>query len=296
MSELRMHGLGGQGTVMAAEIMANAFVYGGKYSSVFPSFGIERRGSEVFAFVRFGENPARERTRVYEPEIVVMLDQSLAENPASYDGFETGGIIIVNTSDEKNIIDLNLEQGILATVDALDIALEEIGLAIPNTCMLGAFARATGLVEMNQLRKALELYFAGERLAKNIRCMERGFNEVKIVEVPQKSELARKVRKIDLDSVTIAEPKFTSSFEAAWADTDEQLISPKTGDWRYRRPILDEATCRLCGWCSIYCPVGCIQVDENGYYRPDLDYCKGCGVCAQECPAQALKMIAEEVV
>lgn len=296
MSEMRMHGLGGQGVVVAAEILANAFVFDGKYSSVIPAFGIERRGSEVFAYVRFGNQPIRERTRVYEPEIVMMFDQSVAEKPASYQGFEIGGIIIANTKNEQSILDLKLNQRVLATVDALSIALEEIGLAIPNTCMLGAFARATGLVKVSSLKKALGLYFSGKRLEKNIRCLERGFNETKVVEMGQNVELTKKARKINLDDTTIAPPKFTSSFEAAWADTDKQLISPKTSGWRYRRPVLDEATCRLCGWCSIYCPVGCLQPDEGGYYRPNLDYCKGCGICAKECPAQAIKMMAEEAV
>ncbi|MDR1081700.1 MAG: 4Fe-4S binding protein [Deltaproteobacteria bacterium] len=71
----------------------------------------------------------------------------------------------------------------------------------------------------------------------------------------------------------------------------------KTGDWRSMRPKLDRGKCSYCGFCYIYCPDGVYQdmgKDEK-YYKPDLDYCKGCGVCAQECPKHCIEMVLEEV-
>ena len=293
MGELRIHGRGGQGTVIAAEMLANAFVFGGKYSSVFPSFGVERRGSEVMAFARFGDEPIRERTRVYRPDIILMIDQSLAENKNSYKGFKYGGTIIANTKNEQNIMNLNLKQQILATIDGVSIALEEIGLAITNTCMLGAFAKATQLVQLDDLKKALSMYFSGNVLTKNIRSLERGFNEVKITHF-EKEEIIKEETTSQVSS-TINYPNNTT-FESAWSDVDEKLVTVHSGEWRYRRPELDKHACRLCGWCSIYCPVGCMKLGEDGYYHPDLDFCKGCGVCVNECPAHAIKMKAEEVI
>jgi len=67
-----------------------------------------------------------------------------------------------------------------------------------------------------------------------------------------------------------------------------------TGDWRSERPVVNYNKCGQCGWCYLYCPVGCI-VEENGYYVPNLDFCKGCGICAKECPSQSITMITEEV-
>ncbi len=71
----------------------------------------------------------------------------------------------------------------------------------------------------------------------------------------------------------------------------------KTGDWRSARPVLDREKCVYCGFCYIYCPDGVYEDmgPEEKYYRADLDYCKGCGVCAQECPKQCIQMVVEEV-
>jgi len=295
MGEIRLHGRGGQGTVIAAEMLANAFVFGGKYASVFPSFGVERRGSAVMAFARFGEEPIRERTRVYRPDILLMFDQSLTEDTANYDGFKHGGMIIANTKHEQNIVDMNLKQQMLATVDGIGIALEETGLPITNTCMLGAFARATGLVKLDDLKQALGMYFKGNMLTKNLKSLERGYEEVKITHFAKEPEKAVDQNAVD-QVVKIKSPQLTSPFDAAWDDVDKKLVTANTGSWRYQQPNPNQTACRLCGWCSIYCPVGCMKIGEDGYYHPDLKYCKGCGICANECPANAIMMKAEEVL
>lgn len=71
----------------------------------------------------------------------------------------------------------------------------------------------------------------------------------------------------------------------------------KTGDWRSARPVLDREKCIYCGFCYIYCPDGVYEDmgSEEKYYKADLDFCKGCGVCAQECPKKCIQMVVEEV-
>jgi pyruvate ferredoxin oxidoreductase gamma subunit len=277
-------------------MLANAFVVGGKYASVFPSFGVERRGSAVMAFARFGDSPIRERTRVYRPDILLMLDQSLTENRTYYDGFKAGGIIVAATNNEQNIINLNLKPRLLATVDGMSIAMEETGIAVTNTCMLGAFAKATNLVRLEDLKNALASYFAGDLLDKNICSMERGYSEVKVTYFELQETAAEQETAACTETLAIAMPNFAGPFPAAWDDVDKKMLNVKTGEWRFRRPEVNKAACRLCGWCSIYCPAGCIQLREDGYYHRDLEYCKGCGVCVHECPAQAVKLQAEEVI
>lgn len=68
----------------------------------------------------------------------------------------------------------------------------------------------------------------------------------------------------------------------------------KTGDWRSRRPVVDQRQCIKCAVCWIYCPDAAIQQTEEGYYLADLDYCKGCGICAQECLTGCITMVEEE--
>jgi pyruvate ferredoxin oxidoreductase gamma subunit len=294
MGELRIHGRGGQGTVIAAEMLANAFVHGGKYASVFPSFGVERRGSAVTAFARFADHPVREHTRVYRPDIVLILDQSLGQSALCYQGFKEGGTVIASTAHQQNILDMNLKHGVLATVDGARIAMEEIGLPITNTCMLGAFAKVTHLVEMADLKEALGLYFRGKVLAKNLQSLERGYGAVEIKSFPQRQEATKELAG-KKPSTTVKAPPILSPFDSPWVDVDKKLITVQTGEWRYRRPELNKTACRLCGWCSLYCPVGCLTAGEDHYYHPNLDYCKGCGVCASECPAKAIRMQPEEV-
>lgn len=68
----------------------------------------------------------------------------------------------------------------------------------------------------------------------------------------------------------------------------------KTGSWKSKRPVTDREKCNKCGLCYIYCPEGCIRVNNEGYFLSNYEYCKGCGICAHECPQEAITMIEEE--
>ena len=87
---------------------------------------------------------------------------------------------------------------------------------------------------------------------------------------------------------------FKNIRESPWAEA-EKLWSIKTSEWRFQRPITKIGKCRQCGWCYIFCPSGCI-VSKGTYFTADLDYCKGCGICARECAANAIMMVREEVI
>ncbi|MAE11364.1 MAG: 4Fe-4S binding protein [Dehalococcoidales bacterium] len=87
--------------------------------------------------------------------------------------------------------------------------------------------------------------------------------------------------------------KFSSNTEGPWADSKTLHILP-TGEWRFQRPVTKTDKCSRCGWCYIFCPVGCIE-EKRGYFVANLDYCKGCSICAKECPSDAIMMVREEV-
>ncbi len=180
MIEVRFHGRGGQGAVMASRILASAFVRTGRYGASFPMFGFERRGAPVTAFGRFGDKPIREKTQIYNPDILVVLDPSQRDSSAVFKGLVPNGIMILNYDGKFEQSQKNLTK--TGVIDADSIAIEEIGMAMPNTSVLGAFAKVTGLVDIEPLIESLGEYFTGKKFEVNAVCARRGFDEVKIVE------------------------------------------------------------------------------------------------------------------
>ncbi len=179
MLEVRFHGRGGQGAVMASRILANAVVRTGGYGASFPMFGFERRGAPVTAFGRFSDKKVREKTQIYHPDVLVVLDPSQSFSEAVYQGLVADGLMVLNaeTSFKEKPDDHLKKAGI---IDADSIAMEEIGMAMPNTAVVGAFAKVTGLVGIEPVLGSLEDYFKGEKLTANIRCAKRGYDEVVI--------------------------------------------------------------------------------------------------------------------
>ena len=98
MKEIRLHGRGGQGVVKASQIVVRAAVAGGKNGQFIPFFGVERKGSPVFGYLRISEEPIRRKMQVYEPEILVIMDDSLVGLPATYAGLKDGGIVVINST------------------------------------------------------------------------------------------------------------------------------------------------------------------------------------------------------
>jgi 2-oxoacid:acceptor oxidoreductase gamma subunit (pyruvate/2-ketoisovalerate family) len=160
MIELRFHGRGGQGTVVASKIMANAVFLDGKYSQSFPAFGVERRGAPVTAFLRVDSAPIRLRTEIYEPDYLVILDQILIEQVPVTKGLKPGGIIIINTNKPPEEFRQTFEGFRVATVQASLIAFQHhLGSSqspIVNTAIIGAVAKVLGIVTMDNLIKAIK--------------------------------------------------------------------------------------------------------------------------------------------
>lgn len=165
--------------MVAIQILATALVRDGKHAACFPSFGFERRGAPVATFCRLDDNPIRERTQIYHPDCLVVLDPLLANSTQIYTGLKERAILVINTSKPvERQYHRNLS--VFGAVDATEIGLQEIGSPITNTCMLGAFARTTGWVQLDSLLSSLEEFFSGSALDKNARCVERGFRETVI--------------------------------------------------------------------------------------------------------------------
>ena len=186
MREIRFHGRGGQGTATAAEILAAAIVCDGAHAAAFPMFGFERRGAPVAAFLRLDTAPIRERTQVYAPDCLILLDPGLVRTGVIFDGFKPGGTLVVNGS-ALPPIPAGVRPGLAGLVRATAIAMEELGRPAANTAILGAFARVTRWVSLEALREVLPDYFDGEPLAGNRRALERGFREATLVARPEEA-------------------------------------------------------------------------------------------------------------
>lgn len=181
MIEVRFHGRGGQGAVTSAEILALAVIEEGGYAQAIPSFGPERRGAPVAAFARISDKPILLRTNIYNPDFVIVLDPSLLGLPAIRSGLKPQGMIIANFpgSEAELRKALNGYWGPLAKVDATRIAYSILGRPITNTAMLGAFARATGAVELESFVAPLRERF-GKIADRNIEALKVSYEQTEV--------------------------------------------------------------------------------------------------------------------
>jgi pyruvate ferredoxin oxidoreductase gamma subunit len=162
--------------------LAQAAINEGKYAQAFPSFGPERRGAPVLAFVRISNEPIRIRAEITEPDVVVVLDPSLLRMINVASGLKNEGTLVVNT--RKSAEEIRTEFGIkwrLATIDATKIAQELLGVPITNTTMIGALIKATSVVDLESLVAPVNKRF--HRLAdRNINAMKRAYEETSVKE------------------------------------------------------------------------------------------------------------------
>lgn len=180
MVEIRFHGRGGQGAVTSAELTALAAIDEGKFAQAFPSFGPERRGAPVMAFVRVSDTQIRTREKVYSPDVVVVLDPSLLQIVNVEAGLKEGGLVILNT--KKSAEEVRRETGLkarLALVDASKIAMETMRVPITNTTMLGALIKGAGLLGIEALRAPIQNRF-GPIAEKNLKACQRAFEETTV--------------------------------------------------------------------------------------------------------------------
>lgn len=180
MLEIRFHGRGGQGAVTSAELMAVTAIGSGKYAQAFPSFGPERRGAPVTAFLRISDKPIRVREKVYTPNVVVVLDPSVMNVTKVDAGLTDDGILIINTAHPVEAIrkQYGFKQKI-ATVDALTIALEELKVPITNTVMMGALSKICEVATPADVKEPLMGRFGPALAPKNQKAFERAFENVK---------------------------------------------------------------------------------------------------------------------
>jgi pyruvate ferredoxin oxidoreductase gamma subunit/2-oxoisovalerate ferredoxin oxidoreductase gamma subunit len=279
--ELLIVGRGGEGVVLASQVLADAFVRAGMWAQSFPEFKAERRGAPIAAFLRWDATPIHRRYKVRDCDVLVCISPS----PPSEDALRSvrpGGLVLLNREDRF----AHAAPFEIARVPASRIArrlgvVSAEGRPMGNTAVLGACAKLLLPGGLDVLEQAITARM-GKAAAANIAAAREGHARCTM----------QRARPGDV----LLEPARTQRIEARprplfpVSTTDSRGIH--TGSWSLDRPLLTEA-CTSCALCALFCPEGAIA-RTNGSVAIDYLYCKGCGICEVVCPVRnAIRM--EEV-
>ena len=184
--EIRWHGRGGQGAKTASLLLADAAFNTGKYIQGFPEYGPERMGAPITAYNRISNKPIRIHSNIYEPDYVVVVDDSLLEAVDVTAGLKPDGAIVINTTKSGNELKplLNGYTGDVYTIDARKISLETLGKYFPNTPMLAAIVKVSGVIDEKDFLADMEGSFKHKFAKKpevidgNMRALEMALKEV----------------------------------------------------------------------------------------------------------------------
>ena len=185
--EIRWHGRGGQGAITAAKIVAQAaYLKGYQGVTSAPSFGAERRGAPISASTRISPEPVMAISQVEKPDVVVVLDYTLLKYEEVTSGLGRGGWLIVNSWQHPRELNIKGDFNI-ATADATRICQElgliVAGLTVVNTAILGAFIRATKIVDMARIEKVVRERFPGNAIDINLAAITKTYEITKLEKV-----------------------------------------------------------------------------------------------------------------
>ena len=188
--EIRWHGRGGQGAKTASLLLADAAFNTGKYIQGFPEYGPERMGAPITAYNRISDNPIRVHSNIYEPDYVVVVDDTLLESVDVTAGLKETGAIIINTTKDKEYLDTVLKgyNGKVYTIDARKVSMETLGRYFPNTPMLAAIVKVSKIMEekdfLEDMKGSFKHKFAKkpEVIEGNMKALELALQEVKEIQ------------------------------------------------------------------------------------------------------------------
>ncbi len=185
LTEIRWHARAGQGAVTAAKLVADTALSTGAFIQAMPEYGPERTGAPLKAYTRLSDEPIEVHNSIRTPDIVVVLDETLLDIVDCLEGIKQGGTVILNTSlDAKSAREkLKADESIrVAVVNASDIALSTIKRDIPNTPIVGALAKITGVVNVDdvkaRLRDTFGKKFSEDVISANLQSVDRAYEEV----------------------------------------------------------------------------------------------------------------------
>jgi len=187
MVEVRWHGRGGQGAKTASQLLADAAFMSGKYVQSFPEYGPERSGAPITAYNRISDERCPIHSNIYDPNYVVVVDETLLESVDVASGLKEDGALIVNTSKSPDEIrkEVPSYKGRVCTIDARRISLDCLGAYFPNTPMLAAVVAVSGIIDKETFMKDMEGSYRHKFAKKpqvvdgNLKCLRVSMDEVK---------------------------------------------------------------------------------------------------------------------
>ena len=179
--EIRWHGRGGQGAKTASLLLADAAFNTGKYIQGFPEYGPERMGAPITAYNRISDTPITVHSNIYEPDYVVVVDDTLLESVNVTAGLKSTGAIVINTTKSADYLKSVLKgyEGKIYTIDARKVSMECLGKYFPNTPMLAAIVKVTGIMSDDAFIKYMEGSFK-HKFAKKPEVIDGNMNAIKM--------------------------------------------------------------------------------------------------------------------
>lgn len=186
LTEIRWHGRGGQGAKTAALLLADVAFQTGKYVQGFPEYGPERMGAPITAYNRISDSQIRVHSNIYEPQYVVVVDESLLETVDVTKGLKKDGAILINTTRTKEEVLPHLKgyEGKVYTLDAHKVSMATLGKYFPNTPLLAGIVKAAGIMDeevfLKEMRSSFQHKFASkpEVIEGNMKALEMALKEV----------------------------------------------------------------------------------------------------------------------
>jgi pyruvate ferredoxin oxidoreductase gamma subunit len=262
--EIRFHGLGGHGAVVASKFLADAAARNGYQAQAFASYGALRRGGKVESYVRISKNLVRPHCKLYEPDWLVLMDDGLAEDPAALSGLKNSGSILINSGKAPAEFPA-LDRFRVYTVNAYRIAKKK-GLVLPggmpviNTTLLGALAALLNPIPLKDLKTVIH-----EKTPKpevNMACADEGYRQA--VSASRNGDLKK----------------------------NGQTVPPSVPSTAKPYPVYDPQKmprCNRCQICFMVCPSLAIGFATDPFSLfVNESVCTGCGICIEECPRKAI--------
>jgi pyruvate ferredoxin oxidoreductase gamma subunit len=266
-------GRGGEGVVLASQILADTFARAGFWAQSFPEFKAERRGAPISAFVRWDEAPIHRRYKVADCDVLVVVSPS-PPSPQTFARVRSGGLVVLNRETR-----LPLSGPFqLAHVPASRIArdhdiLSAEGRAMGNVAVLGACVRLLVPGALVCLEDAVAARMGGARADANVAAARDGYEHC-----AGQHTLAGDA---PLEAIAAAAPRGdVPLFPVSTTDSRAN----HTGTWSLERPVIADP-CNACAVCALFCPEGAIT-REGHELAIDYLYCKGCGICEVVCPVR----------